>query len=118
MTRRSAVDDSDRLDQAFNRILAAEAEAREAVADCRSQAARLLGEAEAQARRIGDRTDRRLKLVHGIADRAVSRALAELPPLTDGLAADSLDASTRQRLRATIVQLADEIIGAGAPTRP
>lgn len=118
MARRSAADDTDRLDQAFNRILAAEAEARAAVADCHTEAARLLGEAEADARRIAERTDQRLKLVHGIADRAVSQALAELPQLTDGPPADSLDAASLERLQATVEQLVDEIIGARGPLRP
>jgi hypothetical protein len=118
MARRSEADDSERLDQAFNRILAAEAEARAAVADCQAQAAQRLADAEARARRIAERTDQRLKLVHDTADRAVTAALAQLPPLTDAHPAEALDTAAQARLRATIAALADEIIGAGAPTRP
>lgn len=70
--------ESDRVDAVFNRVLAAEAQAREQVEGCRAQAAALLAAAEERARRIVRRADRRLRRAHAIADTGVARALADL----------------------------------------
>lgn len=66
------------VDEAMNLVLAAERDARLAVAECRSEAARLIAEAEARARALAGRSEARIKLAHRIADAAIARALAEL----------------------------------------
>ena len=106
--------DPDAVDRVMNQVLAAEQEAREAIEQCREQAARILSEAQEQARRIGHRTERRIRLTHHIADQAVDRALRELrgpefsqvPDIPEGEAAEVLDRA--------VDALVDEILG-GSP---
>lgn len=69
---------SDSVDQVMNQVLAAEREARDAVERCRAEAVRILDAAEDGARRIAQRTERRIKLAHRIADQSLERALREL----------------------------------------
>lgn len=110
MVRQTHNDDSDRVDAAFNRVLAAEAEARETVEQCKHEAATILAAAEEHARRIASRTDRRMRLAHRIADAQVARALSDLvAPLLPEAAAD-LDAETLARLDQAITVLVDEIL--------
>lgn len=78
MGKQTQESESDRVDRAFNRVLAAETQARELVEACRKQAAATLAAAEERARRIASRADRRVRLAHRIADAGVERALAEL----------------------------------------
>ncbi|MGD8206639.1 MAG: hypothetical protein PVH47_01045 [Thiohalocapsa sp.] len=66
------------IDAAFNRVLAAEREAREAVERCQRQAAVRIDHAEQQAAGIAERAARRIRSVREIADRGVERALATL----------------------------------------
>jgi cell division septum initiation protein DivIVA len=66
------------VDEVFNRVLAAEQEAREAVAACRLEADAIIARGEREARRIARRADRRMRNAHAIVDRSIERALAEL----------------------------------------
>jgi cell division septum initiation protein DivIVA len=66
------------VDEVFNRVLAAEQEAREAVAACRLEADAIIARGEREARRIARRADRRMRNAHTIVDRSIERALAEL----------------------------------------
>jgi hypothetical protein len=116
--RTPKVEDTGRVDEAFNRVLEAEARAREQVEACREQAAELLKDAEARARRISDRTDRRMRLTHRIADRAVSRALHELADVPPEPAAGLPDDATLTRLDRIIDQLAGEILSEGRGDNP
>ncbi|MCG6940250.1 MAG: hypothetical protein LJE69_03245 [Thiohalocapsa sp.] len=75
------------LDAAFNRVLAAEAEARDAIARCREQAAARVAAAEREARAIAQRAERRIQVAHRIADRGIERGLAELAVSGDEAAA-------------------------------
>ncbi|WP_296809425.1 hypothetical protein [Thiocapsa sp.] len=106
--------DLERIDAAFNRALAAEASARESVAACRIQADRLLADAEDHARRLVERTDRRLLSVQRIADTSLQHALSDLLDRAAEPLGDGLDASADARLNAAIAALADEMIGAAA----
>lgn len=78
MGKQAQESESDRVDRAFNLVLAAEAQAREQVEACRRQAAAILAAAEERARGIANRADRRVRLVGRIADAGVERAVAEL----------------------------------------
>lgn len=103
--------DRDRIDAAFNRVLAAEAQARLHLEACRQEAAALIAAAEARARAIRERTDRHLGRAHRTADAGVARARAALlpdpapPDPPDGVAAP--DAG----LDRAIAALVDEILG-------
>ncbi len=102
--------ESDRVDAAFNRVLTAEAQAREQVEDCRKQAAAILVAAEEQARRIASRTDRRVRRAHRSADTGVERALADL--LATGVEAGpaDLEGDALVRLDRAIDALVAEIL--------
>lgn len=78
MAKQTRDGESDQADGAFNRVLAAEARAREQVEACRQQAAAIVAAAEEQARLITNRADRRVRRAHRIADAGVELALAEL----------------------------------------
>lgn len=99
------------VDEAMNRVLAAEQEARQAVEDCREEAAAILSAAEETAAAIERRTERRIRAAHQIADQAVERALAELagtrPVGSDALAPPA----DPERIGRAVATLADEIIG-------
>jgi hypothetical protein len=116
--RTPGVEDTGRVDEAFNRVLEAEARAREQVEACREQAAELVKDAEARARRISDRTDRRMRLTHRIADRAVSQALAALADMPPEPAAGHPDDTTLSRLDRIIDRLAGEILSEGRGGNP
>ncbi|KAA6184955.1 hypothetical protein F2Q65_10470 [Thiohalocapsa marina] len=66
------------VDVAFNRVLAAEQAAREAVASCRQAAADRIARAEQDVRAIGARADARIRRAHAVADRGIACALAQL----------------------------------------
>ncbi|HSO81291.1 hypothetical protein [Thiocapsa sp.] len=106
--------DLERIDAAFNRALAAEASARESVAAYRVEADRLLADAEDHARRLVERTDRRLLAVQRIADTSLHHALSELLDRVAEPLGDGLDAAADARLNAAIDALADEMIDAVA----
>jgi regulator of protease activity HflC (stomatin/prohibitin superfamily) len=110
-------------DEAMNRVLAAERDARLAVAECRAEAARLVAVAEARARALASRSEAHIKTAHRRADAAIARVLADLAqtPLPDQ--AEGSRGGTEQGSGATtaiapplakaLVALADEILGAG-----
>jgi vacuolar-type H+-ATPase subunit H len=79
-------------DAAIDRVLQAEAAAREEINLCRRQALAILREARSRAGRISQRTDRRIGKARRIADNALkarleaiaeqSRALSDPPRIT------------------------------------
>jgi hypothetical protein len=82
------------VDEVMNRVLAAERDARLAVAECRAEAARIVAQAETRARALSGRSEARIKAAHRVADAAIARALAELTgmPPDPGLDAGLEDA--------------------------
>lgn len=54
---------SDSVERAMNRVLQAEREAEQAIADCEQEARQILQAAQQTAKRIADRTDRRITLI-------------------------------------------------------
>jgi regulator of protease activity HflC (stomatin/prohibitin superfamily) len=106
-------------DAAMNRVLAAERDARLAVAECRAEAARLIAVAEAHARALASRSERHIKTAHRLADAAIARALAELAqtPLPDQgpvlVQTPGQPAAIPAPLAEAVAVLADEILGGG-----
>jgi F0F1-type ATP synthase membrane subunit b/b' len=107
--KRQAASSGRSVDAAFNRVLAAEEQAREVIEDCRRRAAAELAEAERRAEAIAERADRRIRLAHSIADRGIKRMLAEM----DAQPPDRMptDGQTAARVDALAARLADELIG-------
>jgi len=105
---KAAADNGRGVDDAMNRVLAAEEAAREAVAGCRREAEAIVARAETEARAISLRAERRIRAARGIADRGVERALAELgasePP-------EQPAAPAPQRIEAVVAWLAGELTG-------
>jgi vacuolar-type H+-ATPase subunit H len=112
MTKQPPLKDADRVDAAFNRVLAAEAEARERVEDCRREAAEIVSAGVLRARAISDATDRRMGLVHRIADRGVERSVAAILGEARARALDQTVAADPERLDRLVEAMADEILGA------
>jgi regulator of protease activity HflC (stomatin/prohibitin superfamily) len=107
MTRDNGQGGDPTVDLAINRVLGAEAEARDAIADCRRQAEALLARAEADARRIAERAERRIRDAQAIADRGIARALAALRE--SAAAEPGVGAPDAERLEATVARLAREL---------
>ena len=87
--------DDGSADSAIERVLAAEAAARDQITQCRGQALKVLREARADARALSQRSDRRIGLVRRLSDATLkqdlaaiaeeSRALTDRPHLTPEL---------------------------------
>ncbi|AGA91015.1 hypothetical protein Thimo_2270 [Thioflavicoccus mobilis 8321] len=104
------------IDQAINRILAAEREGRADVARCAAEAEGILADAQARAERIRERTEARVQLVHRIADRCLEKVLGELhslPPEPDEGTAPLAAASDvpDEVMDDAVARLVDELIG-------
>jgi hypothetical protein len=99
------------VDQAINRVLSAERDAREAVERCRAEAAAIHAAAAVRAGEIGRRTERRVKAAHLAADRAVERALKELLSADGGAVVHEAAAADDPRIDRAVEALADEIVG-------
>jgi hypothetical protein len=107
-------------DEAMNRVLAAERDARLRVAECRAEAARLIATAESRARALASRSEAHIKTAHRRADAAIAHALAELAqtPLPDQAVGEDAGHETGTADGAPLAEildvLVDEILGAGA----
>jgi cell division septum initiation protein DivIVA len=100
--------DGQSADAAFNRILSAEQDAREAVAACRRQAEAIIAQAEQSARAIVSRSETRIRGAHAIADRGIDRALSALGAPLEG-AAPRVDAPTAEEVAVVVEVLAREL---------
>lgn len=112
MVDQNSPSDTGSVDEAINRVLAAERDARKAVEQCRSEATHIIAAAEERARRISGRAEKRINAAHRIADRAVERALAELRGKVQERQGDRDSARDRERIDQAVATLVDEIIGA------
>ncbi len=110
MNRHLSEVEGDRVDAAFNRVLDAEAAARDWLAACRREALALIADAEERARRIGERAEARMVAVHDIADAGVARAVAQMLADDTELERDRPDAQTQVRLEQAIVALVEEML--------
>ena len=113
MVDQSTSSDTPSVDEAINRVLAAERDARETLEQCRSEATRIIADSEERARRISSRAEKRIKAAHRIADGAVERALAELRGNIENGRAGRDSNGDRDRMDRAVASLVDEIIGAG-----
>ena len=59
----SSAGTSDTVEQAMNRVLQAEGQAEQAIADCEKEARQILQTAQQRVKRIADRTDERITLI-------------------------------------------------------
>ncbi|MEA3278390.1 MAG: hypothetical protein U9Q81_24465 [Pseudomonadota bacterium] len=109
MANRNTTPEAGSVDQAMNRVLAAEREAVEAVERCRMEAARILTDAEEQARRVSRRVDERIKAANRIADKSVEGSLREILGSEPEAAASG--ARDIERLDRAVHALVSEIIG-------
>ncbi len=98
--------DGQSVDAAFNRVLSAERDAREAVAAGRREADARIAEAEQTARGIVDRSEARIRAAHTIADRGIERALSELraPLASNGARVDEPSAEEIATIVATLAR--------------
>lgn len=69
---------ADAAEQAMNRVLAAERDAAQAIADCEAQARDLVQAARQQANRIDARADQRITLMQMRCAKQIAQALQEL----------------------------------------
>jgi regulator of protease activity HflC (stomatin/prohibitin superfamily) len=106
-------------DEAMNRVLAAERDARLAVAECQAEAARLIAAAESRARALASLSEAHIRTAHQRADAAIAHALAELAqtPLPDQAAGKEAGHETGAAGGAPLAEILDvlvaEILGAG-----
>ena len=104
--------EADAVDRAINQVLSAEREARERVERCRVEAANIVAAAEVRARAISERTEKRIKAAHRIADAAVELALADLMgEAPKAIAGTDVGQVGGGRLERAIETLLDEITG-------
>jgi hypothetical protein len=99
------------IDEAMNRVLREEAQARDAVEACRARAKALLEDAQNRAKRVEQRADARIVRVQWLADRALQRALQRLTEATPQPGTASPAATEGDRLARAIVRLLDELVG-------
>ncbi len=100
------------VEQAINRVLTAEQEARGAVDECRRQAQAMLEAARTRSRQILDRSDRYISRVRALADATVERRLAELKAESASFSdAPLVDEDRIARVRQLVPLLALELLG-------
>lgn len=110
MSEREQATASPSVDEAMNRVLRAEQDARAAVDACRAEAAAVVAAAEERAKRVVEAADRRIRAAHQLADRAVEQAVKSLlGPHPQGRAASPEGGGGE--LDQAVAALADEIIG-------
>lgn len=114
MTHADRATGEERAENAINRVLEAEQKAREAIARCRSDAARHVTDARLRARRIEERADRRVSKLRAACQQwtgaQAARLLAEAEELRSCPAVDEV---RRARLDDVIRRLAAELTGGG-----
>ena len=107
------------VDEAMNRVLAAERDARLAVAECRAEASRLVAEAERRARALAGRSEAHIKLAQRRADAAIAQAVAGLAdvgpgPVSGAGAVQAGSANAQEPPASAVETLIDEILGNGS----
>jgi len=85
MAELDSVDGLVSVDEAINRVLAAERTAREAVAGCRQQALDVLEDAREQSLRIEMRAEEKIRATSAISDASIDREIAEIEAETVAL---------------------------------
>ncbi len=102
------------VEQAINRVLGEERNAREAVARCRAEAREAVNAARVRAGRILDRADARIGLLHRRCEQGVSGRLQELAAEAGQIPEQAVVApELQQRLPAVVRRLAEEMTSGG-----
>ncbi len=114
MSRNPALTSTPGVDDAMNRVLREEEQARVAVETCRERAKMLLEHAQNRAKLVEYRTDARLLRVQWLADRALQRSLQGLTDGTPRTRADPTRTGPGTRLPHVIEVLLDEMVGEGS----
>jgi len=99
------------VDDAMNRVLREEQQARVAVETCRERAKMLLEHAQHRAKLVEYRTDARLLRVQWLADRALQRALQGLGATGARAHAELPRIGASDRLARVIDAMLDEMVG-------
>ena len=98
------------VEEAINRVLEAEKEARQAVENCRSDARRVVNSARVRAGRILERADHRIGFMHRLCEQSVGRRLAELRAEASRIPGEAvLEAEVQERLEGIVRRLAEEM---------
>lgn len=113
MSRSPTFSSTPGVDDAMNRVLREEEQARLAVETCRERAKMLLEHAQSRARLVEYRTDARLLRVQWLADRALQRALQRLTAASPRTRAEAPLAGPGGRLARVIDVMLDEMVGEG-----
>jgi hypothetical protein len=113
MGRDNALANLPGVDEAMNRVLREEQQARVAVETCRERAKMLLEHAQNRAKLVEYRTDARLIRIQWLADRALQRALDRLGAPAPRAGAGVAGAGQGDRLARIIEGMLDEMVGAG-----
>ncbi len=99
------------VDEAINRVLKAEKEARQAVENCRFDARRIVNRARIGASRILERADDRIGLMHRRCEQSVGHRLSELRAEARRIPTQPvLEPDVRERLEVMVRRLAEEMI--------
>ncbi len=97
---------------AINKVLQAENDIREKIELCRQQAEEIVENGRYQARRISNRVDDRISIVHARTTLNIDRRLAELKQEMASLAREPvLDKKENDELSVAIETLVDELVG-------
>jgi predicted nucleic acid-binding Zn-ribbon protein len=113
MTEPKSTGDSASVDEAINRVLAAEQIARDAITECRKQAQALLDEARERAHRIEESAEARISTITTLSNLGINRAIAGIEAQTISLTEKpALTDEQIKRLGQMIDLLINEMVGA------
>lgn len=105
-------------DEAMNRALTAEVQAREAIARCRAEAARTVEAAQARARAIEDRANRRISRVRSYClSETENRVGVLLKERARPVPTPAEESALRQDFTKAVERLAVRLTAAGAELR-
>ena len=97
--------------EAIERVLEAERDARAAVSVCEEQAARTVAEARLHARRVAERADARIDAMRAAARSRLAADLARLDAEARALTARPIPPETQARMEAAVQGLAARLSG-------
>lgn len=111
MEHRPGATADSRAQDAIERVLEAERDARAAVSVCQEQAARIVAEARLHARRIAERADARIDALRAASRARLAGELARLDAEAQALAARPIAPETQRRMEAAVDGLAARLTG-------
>jgi len=107
--------DTDAVEPLIARVVSAEREAREAVAQCEAQATQIAAAAQSAAEQLAQRADRRIVRLQQRMAAATQARLAAIAAQQSAVADDaSADATLLARIDTAVATIADELVGPAA----